>query len=112
MSTTYSQLFDLAVNPATVLRKQISVAVFKSATDITNAANPIPAQLLWARGVLENPSAPKSIADQSVWLVLQNASVFTSLTTTPFTVTDSDVQFVVNSLLPQLARVRIPAGGN
>lgn len=112
MSTVYSQIFDLVADPASALRKQIAVAVFKAATDISNAADPLPGQLLWAKGVLENPSAPKSIADQSVWLVLQNPAIFTALTATPFAATDDDVQSVVNSFVKQLSLIRIAAGGN
>lgn len=88
------------------LIKQIAVAVSKAATDVLNeddATAKHSDRLTWARRVKLSGggvSAPVTMAESMVWEVLANATIQAA----PSAATDSDVQFVVNSLIDKFAR--------
>jgi hypothetical protein len=98
---SYAIIHDAAVAADSTLRKQITVAIAKAATDIFNenpATNGHERRMVWARQV-QTSSGRSQMADAMVWKVLENATIQAS----PATATDSDVQFVVNSLVNQFA---------
>lgn len=66
-----------------------------------------PARFTWASNVLLATNGPRSEARRAIWLVLQNATIADGYTGAPTggSVTDNDVQFVVNSLVNILAGV-------
>jgi len=89
----YTDIYDAAVVADSTLRKKITVAVQKAATDIVNE-DPQTAQhsqrLAWARAVLRDPVV---WSGKVVWVILQNPTIAAA----PASATDNDVQFVVNS---------------
>ena len=94
----YSDIYTAATDNTHALRKQVAVAVMKAAVDIVNeAANTAnhANRLSWAKRVTNKNDAPVSEATNMIWKVLENATIQAS----PTTAVDSDVQFVVNSLV-------------
>ena len=97
----YSAIYDAATVPDSALRKQVSVAIHKAAVNIRNedpeTAN-YARRIAWSRQVLSRGGI-ESMAQAMIWSVLENATIQAS----PATATDSDVQFVVNSLVNRFA---------
>ena len=98
---SYSAIYDAATVSDSALMKQVSVAIHRAAVDIRNedpgAAN-YARRISWSRQVLSRGGI-EPMAQAMIWSVLENASIQAS----PATATDSDVQFVVNSLVNQFA---------
>jgi hypothetical protein len=91
----YLDIYNAATNATGTLRKQVTVAVAKAAVDVLNEAGSghvWDRRQAWAKQVLLNP-VPQ--AETMLWKVLENATIQAS----PDTATDSDAQFVVNSLV-------------
>jgi hypothetical protein len=92
------------------LQQQIEVAVITAANDIQHEdpASPDHAKrLAWSTWAIAN----SSVAYQSfAWPVAVNPSIVGSIQTDPTgaSVPDSDVQFVVNSVLPQVIAAFVP----
>lgn len=94
----YSDIYTAATDPDHVLRKQVAVAIASAATDILNESSSTENhanRLSWAKKVKLNNEAPVNEAGVMIWKVLENATIQAS----PATAGDSDVQFVVNSLI-------------
>lgn len=99
----YSDIYAAATDATSPLRGQVAVAVAKAATDIVNeAANTTnhANRLSWARRVVANNDAPLTEAINMLWKVLENATIQAA----PTTAADTDVQFVVNSLVDTFTR--------
>lgn len=84
------------------LQQQIEVSVVVAAEDIQNEATTTPdhsQRLAWSNYALKNSSAAWAAF---AWPVAMNATIQGSVQADPSgqSVTDSDVQFVVNSALP------------
>jgi predicted metal-dependent HD superfamily phosphohydrolase len=98
---SYVVIYNAAIDEAGTLRKQVSVAIRKAATDV-RAEDPQTAnharRLQWANQSLTS-SGISSMTDSMIWFVLENATIQAN----PGAATDSDVQFVVNSLVNQFA---------
>lgn len=94
---TYTQIAALRRNQA--LKDKIYVALTKAAADV-RAEDPATAnhkaRLRWASKVYPSPEV---MCEQMMWDVLQNATIQTE----GEAATDSDIQFVVNSLVNQFA---------
>ena len=94
----YTDIYTAATNDASVLRKQVAVAIFQAAVDIINE-DPATAnhgnRLVWARRVTASNTAPVIEAERWIWKVLENATIQAATETS----TDNDVQFAVNSIL-------------
>ena len=100
----YTDIYTAAVAEDSVLRKQIAVAMFKAAVDIINEDVSYENhynRLVWARKILASNSAPITEAEKWIWRVLENATIQAN----PATATDSDVQFVINSILSYIVNV-------
>lgn len=98
----YADIHTAATDDASPLRKQVAVAIAKAAADISNedvgTANH-DLRIHWARRVSMSNEAPMVEAGVMMWKVLENAT----LQADPANATDSDVQFVVNSLIDTFA---------
>lgn len=98
----YTDIYAAATDSDHVLRKQVTVACQKAATDILNEA---PAtenhaqRMQWARKVLRASGGTVAEAERMIWEVLTNASIQAN----PTGATDNDVQFVVNGLVDTFA---------
>jgi len=98
---SYAVIHDAAVAADSVLRKQITVAIAKAATDIFNedpTTNGHERRMVWSRQV-QTSSGRNQMADAMIWKVLENATIQAAPNSSP----DGDVQFVVNSLVNQFA---------
>jgi len=98
----YTDIYTAATDDTHILRKQVSVAIMKAATDIVNESKGTanhPDRLTWARKVMASNQGPVSEAEVMIWKVLENATIQAA----PTTATDSDVQFVVNGLIDTFA---------
>jgi hypothetical protein len=98
----YTDIYTAATDEAHVLRKQVAVALHKAAKDVVNESPETGNhgnRLAWARKVTQGVNAPVSESERWIWAVLENATIQAS----PATATDSDVQFVVNSLVNTMA---------
>jgi hypothetical protein len=98
----YSAIYTAATDAASPLRKQVAVAIHKAAVDVMNesAATALHQQrYYWARRAVSSADAPLAMASRWIWSVLENATIQAA----PATATDSDVQFVVNSLVNVMA---------
>ena len=96
----YTDIFAGATVADHVLRKQVAVALHKAAVDIINeptATEDHSQRMSWARKVLADPVG---WAEKAIWKVLENATIQAS----PATAQDSDVQFVVNSIVNTLSK--------
>lgn len=100
----YADIYAPATDATHSLRKQTAVAMFKAAVDIVaedpgtpNHAN----RMWWARQVLDSNSGPVEMASRWIWKVLENATIQAN----PSAATDSDVQFVVNSIIDSMANI-------
>ena len=101
--SAYTDIFNAATDAESPLRKQVATAcqkaaadIFNEATNATNHAN----RISWARRVLlTGITGPMAMAENMIWKVLENAVIQAS----PATAVDSDVQFVVNSLIDTFA---------
>ena len=100
----YTDIYTAATDDTHVLRKQVSVAIHKAAVDVINEdsgtdnhAN----RITWARKVTSSNMSPVTEAERWIWKVLENATIQAA----PTTSTDNDVQFVVNSIVNQMANV-------
>ena len=92
---TYSDIYDQAVAESTALKKKTAVALHKAAVDIINEDTGTALhndRLTLANRIVGNPVA---WADKVIWKVMENATIAAD----PAAATDSDVQFVVNSLI-------------
>lgn len=95
---TYEEIYNLREQGGQMLAR-VTVAITKAAEDIYNEnveADNHAARLLWAKTSM---FAPKIMADQMLWAVLQNASIQANGNAS----TDSDIQFVVNGLVERFA---------
>jgi hypothetical protein len=94
----YVDIYAAATDSDSVLVKQITVAMFKSAANIINE-DPLTEnhanRIGWARKVTDSPAALLADASRWSWKVLENATIQTNPTTSP----DNDIQFVVDSIL-------------
>ena len=98
---SYTAIYDSAVVADSTLRKKIAVALHKAATDIAaedQATADHAQRVAWARRVFADPVA---WSEKTVGTVMQNATVAAN----PNTVSDSDVQFVVNSNIATFLRM-------
>jgi hypothetical protein len=100
---SYIDIYAAATATDSALRKQIAVACSKAALDIFNEASDTANhanRLGWARRVqLTGIGGPAAMADTMIWKVLENATIQAN----PAAATDSDIQFVVNSILETFA---------
>jgi hypothetical protein len=97
----YVDIYNEAVTVDSSLRKKITVALHKAATDISSESTSTQdhsQRLAWARRVFANPVewTPKVI-----WIVMQNSTIAAD----PAVATDTDVQFVVNSNIANFIRM-------
>jgi hypothetical protein len=99
---SYAAIYTAATDAEGPLRKQVAVAIHKAAVDV-RGEDPQTAnhtqRRAWSRLVLESPGGPARMAETMIWAVLENATIQAA----PTTATDSDVQFVVNSLINTFA---------
>ena len=96
----YTDIYTAATNDAHVLRQQVAVAIVKAAVDVINEATNTEdhsQRMAWARRALSDPTG---WAAKSIWKVLENATIQSA----PTEATDSDVQFVINSLVNTLSK--------
>ena len=100
----YVDIYAAATDSTGTLIKQVSVAMHKAAVDVTNedpgAANHAN-RLRWAETTLASNSGPVNAAQRWIWKVLENATIQAN----PATATDSDCQFVVNSIVNDMANL-------
>ncbi len=92
------------------LLDRISGALAEAAEDIRNEGAAVEnhvARFAWATDILLVTSGPRNEAKRAIWLVVQNATVADGYTSdrSGASVTDNDVQFVVNGLVNILAGV-------
>lgn len=96
----YIDIYAAATVADHVLRRQVAVACHKAAVDILNE-DPETAnhsqRMAWARRVIADP---EGWAAKAIWKVLENAVIQAA----PTGAIDSDVQFVVNSIVDYLAK--------
>lgn len=100
----YSDIYNAATVADHSLRKQIAVAIHKAAVDVGNEAENTANhanRLHWANQVLANNEGPQQMAGRWIWKVLENATIQSA----PAAATDSDVQFVVNSIVDTMANI-------
>jgi hypothetical protein len=100
---SYSTIYDAATTAGSPLRKQVIVAINQAAVDIVNEAIGTQnhrARLTWAWLILNGKTELADAAERWIWRVLDNATIQAS----PATATDSDVQFVVNSLVDVMVK--------
>jgi len=93
----YIDIYNAATVADSSLRKQIIVSIQKAVVDIRNEdgqAAGYAARLIWANRV-QNLGFT-AMAEAMIWKVLENGTIQAN----PPAATDSDVQFVVNSLVP------------
>ena len=91
----YTDIYDQAVAAATSLKKKTAVALHKAAVDIINedAGTALHTdRLTLANRIVSDPVA---WADKVIWKVMENATIAAD----PAAATDSDVQFVTNSMI-------------
>lgn len=72
----------------------------------TVAVNNHPVRYTWSAQTLLSQNGPEIEAKRAAWLVVQNDTISTQYTSSPLTggtVTDNDIQFVVNGLINILA---------
>ena len=96
----YIDIYGAATAADSTLKKQTSVAIAKAATDILNESDATEnhnQRLSWARRAQADPIG---WADKAIWKVLENATIQSA----PEAATDSDVQFVVNSIIPWMMK--------
>lgn len=100
----YSDIYNAATVADHSLRKQIAVAIHRAAVDVSNEAENTANhanRLHWSHQVLANNEGPQQMAGRWIWKVLENSTIQAS----PETATDSDVQFVVNSIVNTMANI-------
>lgn len=90
------------------LIKRLEAAIANAADDVRSEAAATAnhaARFNWANNVLGNATGPENQARAIIWLVLQNATVVDGYAGDPSgsTVTDNDIQFVVNGLVDFMA---------
>lgn len=105
---TYLERYNL-LSSAT-MRARLLIAVVDAAIAITNEADGTANhanRLLWANQALESQEAGRAMAEGMLWDVMQNPTIAAS----GEAATDSDLAFVVTSLLGQPARVQRWIGG-
>lgn len=93
---SYVELFDLATDAT--FHKRIRFALLKSAYDIKNEAASVPnhtERLLWAIRILNNE--PLDLGHVAIGVLLNPA-----IGNAGSAATDADIQFQVNSLIPDL----------
>ena len=94
---TYQEVFALRYNNE-VLRRQTAVAVAKAAFDVLNE-DPLTAnhanRVNWAKFALKSTA---DMVERMMWGVVSNSTIQAQSGGT-----DSDIQFVVNSLIPSVA---------
>ena len=92
----YIDIYNAATAADSSLRKQIVVAMQKASVDIQNEdglADGYAARKRWSDRI--NNTGLDAMAEIVIWKVLENAAIQAN----PSAATDSDVQFVVNSLV-------------
>ena len=99
----YPEIYVAATRTESALYRQVVVAVFRAAQDVTNedagTANHAN-RLAWANDVLtQDGLSPTNEAKRWIWKVLENATIQTN----PSGATDSDVQFVTNAIVNEMA---------
>jgi hypothetical protein len=97
---SYATIYDAATTNR-VLKKQVAVALFQAAVNITNEARETPNhanRLFWARTVIADPV---EWAEKAIWKVLENPTIAAA----PLSATDNDVLFVVNSNIEAFVRM-------
>lgn len=96
---TYAEIAALRRNP--VLMDKVLVALTKAASDVMVEADTTSlhkARLRWAEKVFPTPEVMYNLM---IWRVLQNPTIQTNGEASA----DSDIQFVVNSLIDEFASV-------
>ena len=98
----YVDVYDQAVAVASSLKKKTAVALHKSAIDIINE-DPATAlhsdRLTLANRIVSNPVA---WSDKVIWKVMENVTIAAD----PGAATDSDVLFVVNSMINSILHMQ------
>ena len=98
----YKDIYYVATAPGTLLVRQTAVALIKAATDVTledaGTQNHVK-RLAWANDVLETRNAITQRASDALWKILENPTIAATMDNC----SDSDVQFVVNSLVDTFA---------
>ena len=92
----YANIYDVATDPASTLRKQVAVAVMVAARDVRNESPETPnhaRRLAWADRVAAD--GPGAWADRLVWRVLEVHAINTA----PLAATDAAVQSAVNATI-------------
>lgn len=106
---TYTEIFNLRDNPH--LLNRVATAYAKAATDILNEVGTTPnhtTRATWARKVLLSGNGPIDEAKKNIWVITQNLVIQDQYTANPNdggTVTDNDIQFVVNGSINFIAGV-------
>jgi hypothetical protein len=99
----YVDIYTAATAADSVLLKQVTVGLFKSAVDILNedagTANHAN-RVVWARKATASSEALQAEAERWVWKVLENTTIQSAPTTSP----DNDIQFAVNSILDYIVQ--------
>jgi len=104
---TLNEIFNLRNNSH--LLNRVAAALANAAEDVRNEAAATAKhaeRFTWASSVLLTTGGPDTESQRAIWLVLQNTSIQDQYTSDPTgggTITDSDVQFVVNSLVNVLS---------
>lgn len=102
----YAANYSAAAADSSTLRKQIAWAVTRAASDIRNedpgTANHLN-RLDWAKRITRTTNGIDAEAERVAWGVMQNATIQAAVAANPESVTDNDVQFVVNSLINEYA---------
>jgi len=101
-AATLLEQYSLISN--TSLRNRVAAALAKAAEDVRNEALATPnhtERFAWASAILLTQNGPETEARRAMWLVVQNPTVADGYTAQPdgSTVTDNDIQFVVNGLV-------------
>ncbi len=106
---TLTEVYNLRDNSH--LLNRVAAAIAKAANAIVNESDATAnhtERAAWGRGVLTSPAGPIDEAAKTVWIVLQNTTIQDQYTSDPVsggTVTDGDIEFVVNGLIDFVAGV-------
>jgi len=96
----YADIYAAATVAESSLRQKVAVGLYKSAVDILNESPETEdhaQRMAWSRRVVADPVG---WAGKAIWKVLENATIQAN----PEAATDSDVQFVCNSIVPALMK--------
>ena len=106
---TLNEIYNLRNNPHLLAR--IAAALANAADNVRNesaATGNHSARFTWAANVLLTIGGAETEAKRAVWLIIQNATIQDQYAANPQTggtVTDNDLQFVVNGMVGILSGV-------